>query len=334
LRLSRGLGIAVLALLVMGFGVAKGEGEAEFVSFTLAEGGFVSSWLLLGPFVNAPEGFTEHGPACKGYYEDLLAEYGGEEKIQPYEGMECGGRVWKFYLSNTPIVDFDAIFKPNDNVVAYAACWIFVPEERDVLLKVGSDDGVRIWVGDVLVHDNHSARPVRIDEDTVPVRLKAGMNRVLVKVDEGVLGWGFVLRVLDRDGKVMKDVRVYLPIAEGEKEAAKAFGDYLGALFKDKVLHEGEDVVLHFSKCAIPCLEGKYYVIAQLKHEDKIIAKMWVPMGCRDVRVWNVGWDYGSGDYKLHLALADSRGNIFGEDEVEFMLINERKDPPVRLQVW
>lgn len=64
------------------------------------------------------------------------------------------------------------------------------------------DDGVKLWVNGDLVHERHEHRPVVPDQDRVEVWLRAGWNRVLAMVDQGVGGWGLSLRFSRPDGTV------------------------------------------------------------------------------------------------------------------------------------
>ena len=66
---------------------------------------------------------------------------------------------------------------------------------RDALLSLGSDDGIRVWLNGVIVHENETGRGYTPDADTAPVKLKAGINRILVKVDNYIGGWGFGMGV-------------------------------------------------------------------------------------------------------------------------------------------
>ena len=107
-----------------------------------------------------------------------------------------GGKtpVWQKHESPEDFIDFERLFPDVDDSVAYAYCEIDSAQDRETILGVGSDDGIKIWLNHELIHDHHIGRGARVDEDQVPVRLKKGKNKLLVKVDEGGGGWGFYLR--------------------------------------------------------------------------------------------------------------------------------------------
>lgn len=77
---------------------------------------------------------------------------------------------------------------------------MFSPDDRGAPLLLGSDDGV--WVNGELVHTNPAYRAAAPDQDRVPVRLKKGWNKVLLKVLQGAGGWGYYLRFADPGGEL------------------------------------------------------------------------------------------------------------------------------------
>jgi hypothetical protein len=143
-----------------------------------ARGGRVSAWWIKGPY-----------PAPK--VEDWAKAEAPEKGIDLKQGwrpVQVGGK--------NGIVDFDSLFKPNDNVTAYAYAEIWVRKDRDATLKCGSDDGIRIWLNGAMVHSKLELRSLKVDEDSVDIKLKEGRNTLLVKVCEKGGGWNFHVRLL------------------------------------------------------------------------------------------------------------------------------------------
>jgi alpha-galactosidase len=75
--------------------------------------------------------------------------------------------------------------------VAYAYAEIESIHARETLLRCGSDDGIRIWLNGKQVHNNDVHRGYSPTSDEVPIFLKAGINRLLIKVVNYNAGWGF-----------------------------------------------------------------------------------------------------------------------------------------------
>lgn len=84
---------------------------------------------------------------------------------------------------------------PKDYTVGYAWAEFDSPRETEAWLGLGSDDGVKIWLNGELVHDRWIRRPSRIDDEIVPLRLKQGPNRVLIKIQNVTDQWNFIYRL-------------------------------------------------------------------------------------------------------------------------------------------
>ncbi|MEM7391635.1 MAG: hypothetical protein AAF492_04735, partial [Verrucomicrobiota bacterium] len=105
------------------------------------------------------------------------------------------------------IIDLSATFN-GDNRAAYMKTNIYSPEEQEVRLEMGSDDGIKVWVNGGLVHAKDVSRGVRVGEDRARARFKEGWNRVLTKVSNGSGHYGFVMRVVKADGSLIDGMKV------------------------------------------------------------------------------------------------------------------------------
>ncbi len=179
-------------------------------AFQFKENTFIKDWLLLGPFPNCPGCSTanfKHGKHCQGFYTDYLKSIGGENNAVPEEGTVVDvpqsnlERRWFSYRSKTDKIPLNDILSPNDLVVAYAFRQIDSPKQQKVILAVGSNDGVKVFLNGQKVHEYHptNGRWLQKDNDFVPVILRKGLNNLLVKIDEGGGDFGFVLRFLNYD---------------------------------------------------------------------------------------------------------------------------------------
>lgn len=195
-----------LRLLLLGlvFGVPMAVWAAAIpehvvvrMPWPVSPGGFLTRWFVCGPFpaplVNAQQ---------PGYAFDFLTEYGGEAAIRPVPGLTHhrpdGTPVrWKPFVSDGDIIDFRKAFAEPaaQYMVGYAYTTIFRPSERKAYLVVGSDDGMQIWLNGTRVFDQPSPRPLKLNENTVAVTLRAGINHVLVKVSQATGAWNFALCV-------------------------------------------------------------------------------------------------------------------------------------------
>ena len=187
---------AIVAILF-----SSAETGAEAVT-AAGNDGFITDWIVCGPFPNGLDenrpSFRNHEKSCWGFTNDFLSGSGDETSCRPKSGSKTVFSKKKFSWIQgkavSSLVDFNRVFGDSPDCVAYAYAEITAEEEETGLFLAGSDDGIRIFINGVLVHDHHVGRGARKDEDAVSVRLEKGLNRVLVKVDNGYGGFGFYLR--------------------------------------------------------------------------------------------------------------------------------------------
>jgi hypothetical protein len=149
---------------------------------------FVADWDVVGPF-DAPD------------MDALAVAYPPEQQpvlSKRYTGKNGLDVTWTTVRAEASgYVRLDRLLQPAEKAVAYALAYVRSPSDRTARMLVGSDDGVRIWVNGELIHSNPIYRGAAPDQDNVPVRLRKGWNKVLVKVLQGGGGWGFYLRFAD-----------------------------------------------------------------------------------------------------------------------------------------
>lgn len=170
-------------------------GEIGFVGMALSPSSrrFITEWNLAGPF-----------PAAD--MNDLLTAYPPEKEIDLAKkypgknGAEFGWRVVK--ADPNGYLALDKLVQPNENVLVYGLGYVLSPDDREAYVLLGSDDGVRVWVNDALVHSNPAYRGAEPDQDRFPVKLKKGWNKVLVKVLQGSGGFGLYFRFADPKGEL------------------------------------------------------------------------------------------------------------------------------------
>ncbi len=100
-------------------------------------------------------------------------------------------------VADDGIVNLAAQRRPNSNVVGYAVTLIDAARPLEIRLLAGSDDGLKIWLNGKLIHANNVTRGVGPRQDTANAHFQQGLNRLLVKVNQGTGGWGFVVEVED-----------------------------------------------------------------------------------------------------------------------------------------
>ncbi len=96
--------------------------------------------------------------------------------------------------SKDGIIDFSTVLGATDYAIAFALAEIKLEAPMKVLMGVGSDDDIKIFLNGTLVHSNWIARANTPDDDMVVLDLKKGSNQILVKVQNITLDWSFSMR--------------------------------------------------------------------------------------------------------------------------------------------
>ncbi|HOI44513.1 MAG TPA: DUF2961 domain-containing protein [Candidatus Aminicenantes bacterium] len=166
--------------------------EVGFVGIGLAPAmrRFITDWNVIGPF------------AAPGM-DNLQTAYPPEAETalnKKHKGRGDAEIAWKSaQAEGSGFVRLAQYIQPSERVVAYGLVYVHSPDDRETQILLGSDDGVRLWVNDTLVHSNAVTRSASPDQDRIAVALKTGWNKLLIKVLQGAGGWGFYLRVADPD---------------------------------------------------------------------------------------------------------------------------------------
>ena len=162
--------------------------------------GFITedAWLILSPFDNTNGG---------GYDTAYIVEDTTQvDTTAKHEGVD-GQIGWQASTDAT----LDGFIDLGENVnwrVAYAFATVTSPDERAAQIRFDSDDQSKVWLNGEEVFANTNAYSARIDRSTIPVTLKSGENRLLVKVCNEEVMWGFYLRITDPTGKPFTDLKI------------------------------------------------------------------------------------------------------------------------------
>lgn len=151
------------------------------------------SWMVAGPFA------VERGSILEdGLDRDYLLASGigasGEARAAPLRIQESGSGQWREAEGDLG-VDFAALFGGGSYSVAYAYREINSRKAGPAVLRIRSDDGVKVWINGLLVLGHHVRRSLSTEEDPVLVSLLEGKNRLLVKVEQAEGEWGFSLKL-------------------------------------------------------------------------------------------------------------------------------------------
>jgi len=188
-------------------------GPFDFSANWMDEPGFISNWLIVGPFPNPGE-----RPDNNGFNVDYLKNYSGEAGCVPTNGMEikidANVVKWLPYKATaTDISFFDVehlkLEPQQEDILVYCACWLDCDSDKDVEVRVGSDDGYKLWLNHKFVAEQNVYRAMEMDQETYKVKLNKGMNLVLIKVTQDWGEFSFMLRVVGADGKAVPGIKTW-----------------------------------------------------------------------------------------------------------------------------
>ena len=172
------------------------NGAEQPFPWSTAQDGFVTLWLVLGPFTTGvTPGQCEPSPDAFAATADADAA--------PVLGDVASELPWFAHFAwpgDSAIVRFTDWFGVDAPREAYVASWVYAPEERPAVLTIGSDDGQIVWLNGVEIGRKLNCSGVSADQLAFPVTLESGWNRLLHKVYDGGGGWGVIARFYEADG--------------------------------------------------------------------------------------------------------------------------------------
>jgi hypothetical protein len=175
----------------------KTKSAREFIRYF----GFVEKFMISGPFgCKNCDNFQQEFPPEKQILQEVT--------LKKVEG-ESGWQVCSVDLQ-TGYLNYLNHFKPTEWVCAYAFCEIISPASFAAQLRVGTNDMGALWFNGTNILSQNIERSAVLDDDILPVQLQKGKNRILLKVCNTERNWGLYLRITDKDGNALQDLK-FLP---------------------------------------------------------------------------------------------------------------------------
>ena len=161
------------------------------------EKGTILKWRVIGPFMTKTPGemrldtttpleeeFLQRGDGTV----DLAAKYRDHGKTLQWTATQAHKYDGQ--------VDCDKIYGQVDFCLVYGYTCVQSDRDKDAVLKMGSDDGIKVWLNGQLVHRLEAMRGYSRDSDSANVRLKKGANHLVVKLSQLAGAWGFGVAVV------------------------------------------------------------------------------------------------------------------------------------------
>ena len=170
--------------------------------------GYIRDWVMLAPIA-----LPEDGACADLILQDQLK---GEATLKPKAGdkIKINGKelIWKNVAASTNYFDFNAVLKTeNDRAAGFMVTYIECDKEMsDVTMTVASNDQGRIYLNGTDIYAFTEARTLELDADKGKVTLNKGLNVVVFKIINEQGNWQGAMRLLDKSGAPLKDVKIKL----------------------------------------------------------------------------------------------------------------------------
>ena len=179
---------------------------------SLAASAFITAASSLAAQGVSPDGAVLHWGVAGPFEEPgtpmeflLNAEVGLEnpDSVIEWTPVQLEGRL---------DLDLGELLGDPMNCVAFLRTEVFAPDPTEVRFELGSDDGVRLWVNGEHLYANAAARATRCREDLAgTTTLGAGWNDVVLKISQGLGGFGACLHIVGPDGEPVPGLQARAP---------------------------------------------------------------------------------------------------------------------------
>ena len=132
----------------------------------------------------------------------------GLDGVHPPETEAYTGSWQKIKTDPEGYLNFVALFSQDEAAavdmvgMAYAYTEIISPDDREITLTLGSNDGAKLWLNGEVIYNEHVGRSAIADQVFLKVQLKKGSNKLLAKVENLGANWGLYMRIVDKTNSV------------------------------------------------------------------------------------------------------------------------------------
>jgi alpha-galactosidase len=160
--------------------------------------GTIISWQVVGPFMTKTPGEMKLDTTTP-LEKDFLARGDGTADLAAT--YKDHGKTLKWFAARVCKHDgqlnCENVFGHYDYCLVYGYACVRSDRDKDAVLKMGSDDGIKVWLNGKLVHRLEAMRGYSQGSDEAKVRLRKGSNHFVVKLVQLEGSWGFGVSVVD-----------------------------------------------------------------------------------------------------------------------------------------
>ncbi len=157
-------------------------------------GGCVTAWRVCGPYLEAGKDWMwvfDHAfpPEQPGHADVAWRTLPTTSTEQP----------WVFDLTKVG---------SGADCCVYVRSAVWSEKPQEARLETGSDDGLKVWLNDRVVHEARVSRGYAPAQDKIPITLTAGWNTVMLKVVQVGGGWAFSCIITGPDGNALDGLKL------------------------------------------------------------------------------------------------------------------------------
>ena len=160
-----------------------------------ADADTIQHWKIVGPFKH-PQIEDPHTLLETPFPpEQAMSRDGQIDAAAGYDAGAGTSLMWKdAQAGKRGLINARVALGTHNNCVCFGLAEIETVHAREVTIRLGSADGIKLWLNGELVYTMNTTRRFNLS-DRVDVRLRAGTNRILVKVSHADGGWGWGVAV-------------------------------------------------------------------------------------------------------------------------------------------
>ncbi|MGB7053997.1 MAG: LamG-like jellyroll fold domain-containing protein, partial [bacterium] len=253
---------------------------------------------------------------------DLDYDYlGGEAGVSPVEGDSSGGLEWTAvgWTNMRDYCDLAAYFGSPSNCISYAFTRIIADSAQTAYLRLGADDGIKVWLNGVIEYQNNNTGSWSMIQNYpgVQINLQEGVNDLLVKVKNEGGAYGFSLYISESDGDTPLGIKYSIlspvaPVVELEYPANGASTTNDSMELAATVTDPDEDSMTVWIYGDISDASDLFYVQENVASGSYITYNWTAPVLTADtstIGLWH--FDEGSGDTVYDASPNGNHGTIF-----------------------
>lgn len=153
---------------------------------------YIKSYLVLGPFLKADISTID---------EPIRPEEIELDLERTFEGINGKTIRWQEVTTEADgFLDLNKNIGDGDIAVGYTLTHVYAPKATELVLLLGSDDAITLWLNGTEIHQNDVIRPTIPDQHAILCQMEEGWNTIISKTSRTGGYWGFYLRFADADG--------------------------------------------------------------------------------------------------------------------------------------